>query len=294
MKVTYRKVNFGSDDDCTLLAKWANDPEIRHFSTRYQNEASFAAQVSPERFKERLSRARPNRTDLMILLDGEPVGYANYELFPELEESTNLSVAWLAIVLGEARARGKGLGRIVMTHIETLARAAGAVRAEIGVFEFNERALALYRKLGYCEFKQNIEFTYWNGRMWTDIRMAKGLVALVSDERFRGMIVEESLFDNRVLNGLNFVNVQITTADRPGDRWHIYTIDVTKSDIERLHAGLIPGRWYMHFWNADKLIVVYRDQLFELKASDRDAWLPAINYGLALGIPREQLDFVMT
>jgi GNAT superfamily N-acetyltransferase len=44
----------------------------------------------------------------------------------ELEGSRNFSVAWMSIVIGEANARGKGIGKIAMTHLETLARVAGA------------------------------------------------------------------------------------------------------------------------------------------------------------------------
>jgi RimJ/RimL family protein N-acetyltransferase len=50
-----------------------------------------------------------------------------------------------------------------------------AIRAELGVFEFNERAQALYRRLGHREFNRIPNFTFWNGKMWTDIRMGKDL-----------------------------------------------------------------------------------------------------------------------
>ena len=175
MNITYRNIDFGSDADCTLLAKWANDPEIRHLATLYNDQASFATLASLERFKEREKNPNKNRTDIMILLNEIPIGEMSFELYPESDSNPVLSVAWLSIVIGEAHARGKCLGRIAMTHLENLARAAGATRAELGVFEFKERAQALYHRLGYTEFKRIPNFTFWNGKMWTDIRMGKNL-----------------------------------------------------------------------------------------------------------------------
>jgi RimJ/RimL family protein N-acetyltransferase len=175
MNVTYRAIDFGSDTDCTLLTKWANDPDIRHLSTWHKDEVSFNTPASLEQFKERVHKPKPHRSDIMIILNDVPVGEMSFELYEEPEGSGIFSVAWMSIVIGEANARGKGIGKIAMTHLENLARTAGATRAELGVFEFNERALALYRRLGYREFKRIPDFTFWNGKMWTDIRMAKDL-----------------------------------------------------------------------------------------------------------------------
>lgn len=113
-------------------------------------------------------------------------------------------------------------------------------------------------------------------------------------KKFTGMIVEESLSDNRVLNGIKFVDVRITTAAIPLDRWHIYTVQVSLEDIQRLQPQLKKGTWYMHFWDGDHVMAVFPEKIFEFSATDRETWKPAIAYGLTLGIPREQLDFLIT
>lgn len=51
----------------------------------------------------------------------------------------------------------------------------GLKRIELGVFEFNQQAQKLYQKLGYKEIGRIDNFTYWQGKMWTDIRMEKYL-----------------------------------------------------------------------------------------------------------------------
>ena len=51
----------------------------------------------------------------------------------------------------------------------------GLHRVELGVFEFNTQAQKLYRKLGYEEIGRIEKFTYWQDKMWMDIRMEKYL-----------------------------------------------------------------------------------------------------------------------
>jgi RimJ/RimL family protein N-acetyltransferase len=61
-------------------------------------------------------------------------------------------------------------------YLEDQIREAGCRRIELGVFEFNQRACRLYRKLGYREIGRIDDFTYWKGTMWQDIRMEKYLL----------------------------------------------------------------------------------------------------------------------
>ena len=51
----------------------------------------------------------------------------------------------------------------------------GLIRAELGTFEFNSRAHAFYKKLGYDEIGRVKNFTYYRNRFWDDIRMEKML-----------------------------------------------------------------------------------------------------------------------
>jgi RimJ/RimL family protein N-acetyltransferase len=44
---------------------------------------------------------------------------------------------------------------------------------ELGVFEFNTHAIKLYEKTGFQEIGRIPDFTFWQGRMWQDIRMEK-------------------------------------------------------------------------------------------------------------------------
>ena len=110
--------------------------------------------------------------------------------------------------------------------------------------------------------------------------------------RYKGCIVEESLEDFRAINGLKIVRVRITEEDNPSERWHIYDSLVSEKEINKLH-GQLKQSWYMHFWNDEKIMILFKDKRFEFDIDNKESWKPAIDYGISLGIPKEQLDFEM-
>lgn len=40
-------------------------------------------------------------------------------------------------------------------------------------------------------------------------------------------------------------------------------------------------------------MVVFKDKTFEIDYDDKETWKEAVDYGLSLGIPAEQLDFLI-
>ncbi len=47
----------------------------------------------------------------------------------------------------------------------------------------------------------------------------------------------------------------------------------------------------MHFWDNRNIIVAFKDKIFEIDYDDKGTWKNAIDYGISIGIPKEQLDF---
>ena len=109
---------------------------------------------------------------------------------------------------------------------------------------------------------------------------------------YLGTIIEESLEDGRVLSDFRILGVRITNDDNPAERWHLYKVEATPEQLQKLSSILKPEKWYAHFWSGDKMIVVFRDKTFTQKIGDMSTWEPAIQYGLSIGIPKEQLDFL--
>ncbi|MBS1962575.1 MAG: GNAT family N-acetyltransferase [Bdellovibrionales bacterium] len=180
MKFELRPFDFDSAEDCGLMAKWSNDPELRHLARVNASDADYAKFVTPEEVSGWRPRPGDGKEDRrkwswMCLADGVPVGECSLQLGVPHRLWKEPDVAWFGILLGEASARGRGLGRAFFALLEDEARRIGATRAELGVFEFNTRARRLYEKLGYERFGSVSELTWWNGKFWTDFRYRKNL-----------------------------------------------------------------------------------------------------------------------
>ena len=113
------------------------------------------------------------------------------------------------------------------------------------------------------------------------------------DKTYKGTIVEESLEDNRVLNNFEIIGFKITDEDDPKDRWHLFNVKVSESDIKKLSKYIKSGKWYMHFWENNHIIAVFKERIFDFNHDDKSSWKEVVAYGLSLGIPIEQLDFVI-
>lgn len=102
----------------------------------------------------------------------------------------------------------------------------------------------------------------------------------------KGTIVENSLADKSVLAKLTITNT------RNDEDWILHDVIVDDSHIALIQNALRSGPWYVHFWNNDDIVVVYKDTIFTIKKSDTTTWKEAIDHGITLGIPEEQLDFL--
>ena len=113
---------------------------------------------------------------------------------------------------------------------------------------------------------------------------------------WKGCVISEGLSDPSIINNYRVVGASITDDDKAIDyegnkgRWHIYWIKCGREAIEEFQPYVVEG-WYAHFWNEDRLIIVYNDRVFEASQSDRLSWSEAIEYGKMQGIPEDELDF---
>ncbi|TKD72246.1 GNAT family N-acetyltransferase [Pseudalkalibacillus hwajinpoensis] len=153
---------------------------------RWENDTALMPLIRPNKNKEELERSETITLDgiqerlkyqelFQICLDDHLVGEINYMIDPPHLFKEEPGTAWIGITIGEPSARGKGIGRQAINFIEKQIKQQGLHRIELGVFEFNTKAYALYQKLGYKEIARLEEFTYYQGKMWSDIRMEKYL-----------------------------------------------------------------------------------------------------------------------
>ncbi len=164
-----------AESDLDLLERWENDSSIAHLHRVLSGPEDLAAPVDRSAVRRRVMDLRWGRRTYVIELQGRAVGVVSLMLDPEMLARPVRGTLWPGVVIGEAEARGRGIGRLVMQWIETIGRELGCGRIELGVFEHNTVARRLYEGLGYREHARVPGFTWWDARRWDDIRMEKEL-----------------------------------------------------------------------------------------------------------------------
>ncbi|EKE28661.1 MAG: hypothetical protein ACD_3C00035G0011 [uncultured bacterium (gcode 4)] len=110
---------------------------------------------------------------------------------------------------------------------------------------------------------------------------------------YKWAIIEESLTDNRILNDIKILELEITSDEEPEDRWHIFTVMMDKDQIMKLAWFIKPAKYYAHFWSWDEMLIAYPNKIFEVSLENKNTWKDAIEHGLSIDIPLEQLDFLI-
>ncbi len=108
-------------------------------------------------------------------------------------------------------------------------------------------------------------------------------------EWYKGTIIENSLESKEILKELKVIK-KYKIVD-----WILDDVLITEDQIRKLGEYMSDGAWYMHFWkeNSDCIIVVFKDKIFTISYSDKNTWHEAIQHGESIGIPEEQLDFLV-
>ncbi len=103
----------------------------------------------------------------------------------------------------------------------------------------------------------------------------------------KGTIVENSLADKSILQ-----KVKIEKTYQSGN-WTLHNVWVEPQQILELSKALNSGPWYIHLWEPgqDDVTVIFKDRVIQIKYSDKSTWEEAIEFGISIGIPKEQLDF---
>lgn len=171
MDLKFIKLTQPTEEIAASFNKWENDPALIPLSRPNQNQADLDRREDVT--VEDLERRIRNTQLYLIYLNDQLIGEMDLQIDPPHLYRKEAPTAWIGIVIGEDSARGKGIGYQAIQFLENEIKEQGFSRIELGVFEFNANAIKLYQKLGYKEFARIADFTFWNGKMWQDIRMEK-------------------------------------------------------------------------------------------------------------------------
>ena len=106
----------------------------------------------------------------------------------------------------------------------------------------------------------------------------------------KGVVIENSLRDKGII-----AEVEVAKSWEGGG-WKLHEVKISKEKAEGLGKYLNDGPWYIHFWEpgSDEVLVVFKDKNFTIKHSDKNTWTEAVEYGKSIGIPKGQLDFLVS
>jgi ribosomal protein S18 acetylase RimI-like enzyme len=131
-----------------------DDPDDRRAVTElvdaYARDPLAARRPLPEDVRARLAdglREHPTTMVFLAIDDGRPAGVAVCFLgFSTFAARPLINVHDLAVL---ASSRRRGLGRLLLRHVETKARELGCCKVTLEVREDNDAARALYRHVGF-------------------------------------------------------------------------------------------------------------------------------------------------
>jgi RimJ/RimL family protein N-acetyltransferase len=171
MDVKFKKLIEPTADVIDYLNRWENDPSLVPLIRPNKNRDELEKReiVTLQDLEQRLE----HNHIYLIYLQNQLVGEMDYQIDPRHLYKKETGTAWIDIIIGEEAARGKGVGQQALLHLEKEIKQQGLKRIELGVFEFNINAIRLYQKAGYKEIGRIPDFTFWQAKMWQDIRMEK-------------------------------------------------------------------------------------------------------------------------
>jgi RimJ/RimL family protein N-acetyltransferase len=171
MDITFQKLIEPDSEVLEYINKWENDPALIPLIRPNKNKEALEMReiLTIQVLEERLVHSHT----FLIYRGDQLIGEMDYQIDPKHLYKKEAGTAWIGIIIGEEIARGKGIGYQALQYLEEEIRKQGLKRIELGVFEFNTGAIKLYQKAGYKEIGRIPDFTYWDGKMWQDIRMEK-------------------------------------------------------------------------------------------------------------------------
>ncbi len=137
-----------STSDARALMRYINSV-IREPRSGILMDRTVTLKQEEEWLKARIDEIKTKKAVMLVAeVDGEIVGNCHVER--RMWKGRHRAVVGVALASG---ARGKGIGRALMERTMELAlrRMRGIETFELSVFDFNERAHALYRSLGFVE-----------------------------------------------------------------------------------------------------------------------------------------------
>jgi hypothetical protein len=119
---------------------------------------------------------------------------------------------------------------------------------------------------------------------------------------FTGIIIEESLADKSVLDGIRIISTEVEPVSDSHKtpwikQWTMHKVEVPTEIAAELADKISKNldrehEWYADYNNDKEHYIIYRDKVFHITdRSDKTQYDKAAEYGVSIGIPAYQVDF---
>lgn len=152
------------EKDLPLWEKWDHDSDYQR-----QLNISPARQMSATSMKEWFEKESSNSALFSIHERKEDaiIGFVELDGY-----EWTARTAWVGIAIGEPEFRGRGYGTDSMNLLLKFAfRALNMHRVNLGVFEFNQRAIRCYEKCGFKYEGTSRELIFKEDKRWDSLNM---------------------------------------------------------------------------------------------------------------------------
>jgi hypothetical protein len=108
---------------------------------------------------------------------------------------------------------------------------------------------------------------------------------------YHGIIVNAAFKDPSFIESFKFFAKKKSLTSS----WILYGIELADQDIDQvvsdIQKNMVTDKpYYAHLYNDNELIVIFKEKVFRVRPHI-STWAPIIEFGKALNIPVEQLDF---
>ncbi len=119
---------------------------------------------------------------------------------------------------------------------------------------------------------------------------------MIMDNKWKGVIIEESLDDKSILDRVKIVKSKKSTLEKEAEKgtmtFHYIELNLEKKDgFVKKALGSIKDGWYLHICKDGVMVVIYRNKVFEFSSDEQDKLNQARDYGISISILKEQMPF---
>ncbi len=119
--------------------------------------------------------------------------------------------------------------------------------------------------------------------------------------KFKGVIIEESLEDKAILNKIDIISTEVKQATEKYKtpwvkQWTLHNVEIDVEDADNIALEISKAldskhNWYADFKNKKIHYIIFRDKMFKIDRTNVNQYNEATKYGISIGIPDYQVDF---